>query len=296
MRIPSMNALRALDGLARHGSMIKASQELNLTPSAISHQIRFLEGEVGQKLLVRDGKGVALTMFGRRYANEIQKALAIIGHAGTFAGDEEPIGTLRISCVPGFAIFWLCNHLAEFRALYPKIELEISSPHRLDDVWDPQVEIFIAYGRGNFPGMTSEVLTRIEFTPYCSPALLEGREALSVEDVARLPLLHMGSHEDWSRWLSAEGSAIDPRRGIVFSNMFLVLSAAVAGLGLAMGDDLTCRAAVEQGQLVKPFISSVPSLEAYHLVAEPSMLERPTCMAFANWLRSKLPGGDGSHP
>jgi LysR family glycine cleavage system transcriptional activator len=283
-----MNALRALDGLARHGSMIKASRELNLTPSAISHQIRFLEEEVGRKLLVRDGKGVALTAFGQRYAEEIQKALAIIGHAGRFAGDEEPAGTLRISCAPGFAIFWLCNNLAEFRALYPKIELQISSPHRLDDVWDPQVELFIAYGRGNFPGMASELLTRIEFAPYCSPALTGGRERLEVGDLADLPLLHMGSHEDWSRWLSAEGSAIDPRRGIVFSNMFLVLSAAVAGLGVAMGDGLTCRAAVEQGQLVKPFASSIPSLEAYYLVAQPSMLERPTCRAFAEWLKGKL--------
>ena len=90
-----MHALRALDGLARHGSMLEASRELNLTPSAVSHQLRFLERELGQKLFHRQGKGVTLTPFGKRYAQEIQKALSIVARA-TSAWREFMV----ISCPP----------------------------------------------------------------------------------------------------------------------------------------------------------------------------------------------------
>lgn len=290
MRHPSMHALRALDGLAKHGSMLEASRELNLTPSAVSHQLRFLEDALGQKLFHRQGKGVTLTEFGKRYAREIEKALTIVSRAGLLAEDNEPAGRLRLSCVPGFAI-WLCNHLAEFQQLYPHIELEISSPHRLADVWDRDIELFIAFGKGNWPGMQCELLSDIRFAPYCRPSFLDDRDgSLAIEDLREIPLLHMGGYDDWSRWIAASGRIVDPRHGIVFSNMYLVLSAAVRGLGVAIGDDLTCKTALELGQLVKPFDLSIRSLESYFLVYEPDVMERSTCKAFAEWLRGKLEG------
>src|SRR5690606_33172505 len=153
----------------------------------------------------------------------------------------------RLSCVSGFAVFWLCDQLNEFQKLYPEIELEISSPRRLDDVWDPTNDLFIAFGRGNWPGMYARLLTEIEFAPYCSPQFLRQQgEALTVSQLADLPLLHMGNYDDWSRWFSAAGSTIDSRRGIIFSNLHVVLSAAIAGLGVAIGDNLTCKAALGQ--------------------------------------------------
>ncbi len=289
MHHPSMQALRALDGLAKHGSMLEASRELNLTPSAISHQLRSLETALGQKLFHRQGKGVTLTAFGKRYAQEVEKALSIVSWANLLTEDNVPAGRLRLSCVPGFAIFWLCNHLAEFQQLYPQISLEISSPHRLADVWDRDIELFIAFGKGNWPGMQCELLSDIEFTPYCCPSFLEDRGGLlTLENLREIPLLHMGGYDDWSRWIAASGEIIDPRHGIVFSNMYLVLSAAVRGLGVAIGDNLTCKTALEQGQLVKPFGLSIRSLESYFLVYEPGIMERSTCRAFAEWLRSKL--------
>lgn len=269
--------------------MLRASREMNLTPSAISHQLRQLETELGARLIERDGKGVVLTAFGKRYVAQISKALSLIQQAGSLSDQQELSGRLSISCVPGFAIFWLFDHLEEFRRLYPKIDLNISTPQRMDDVHDRNTDLFIAFGTGNWPGMMTELLAEIEFAPYCCPRMLEaygGR--ISVDDIDGLPLLHMGNYDDWTRWLAAGGRALNAQRGIVFSNMYLVLSAAVAGLGVAIGDNLTCRAAVRQGQLLTPFDHAIRSIESYYLVCETDALERPICRVFRDWIIARL--------
>ncbi|MBL8581772.1 MAG: LysR family transcriptional regulator [Rhizobiaceae bacterium] len=289
MHLPSIQALRALDGLARLGSMLRASQEMNLTPSAISHQLRSLEADLGQQLVERDGKGVVLTAFGRRYAEQVGKALSLIQQAGAGSEQQELSGGLSISCVPGFAIFWLCNYLEEFRSLYPKINLTISTPHRLDDVHNRGADLFIAFGTGNWPGMKAELLAEIEFAPYCCPRMAQERGGqIRLDDVDDMPLLHMGNYDDWTRWFAACGLVGNAQRGIVFSNMYLVLSATVSGLGIAIGDNLTCRAALRQGQLIRPFEQSIRSIASYYLVSEPDAMERPICKVFRDWLTAKL--------
>ncbi|MBZ8131879.1 transcriptional regulator [Afifella sp. IM 167] len=289
MRLPSLHALQAFDSLARLGSMRLAAEELHLTPSAISHQVRFLEQELCDKLIARRGRGVELTDFGRHYAREVRKALTILDRARDLDEGPELSGRLCISCAPGFAIFWLCNHLGAFRALYPKVDLVISTPQQLDAVNERDVDLYIAFGSGNWPDHATELLSELEFTPYCSPTLLrEFGGRLEMEDLERTPLLHMGSHDDWTRWLASAGVRIEARRGIVLSNMYLVLAAAIAGLGVAIGDDIACAAALRSGQLVRPFSLSVPSLNAYYLVAETQKAQEPVTLAFADWIKTTL--------
>jgi len=107
--------------------------------------------------------------------------------------------------------------------------------------------------------------------------------------VARLPLLHLRDHGDWARWLAAAGE--DSRlahRGIVMSNMSLVMAAAIDGLGLAVGDHISCRMAVESGQLVRPFDLSIRSPEGYYLVAAPEKRQHPVARALRDWIRLRL--------
>jgi LysR family glycine cleavage system transcriptional activator len=288
VRVPSTQALRALDAFARHGSVWKAADELSLTRSAVSHQLRLLERDLGFALLRRLGRGVGLTAQGRRYANTIRKALTLIGDAATAHGDHAIGGPFLISCTPGFASLWLCVHIGAFLERYPDIALRIRTPRRLDEAADPAVDVFIAFGDGNWPNRSVELLSEVAFTPLCSPALLNKAGGFTEPaDFLKVPLLHLAKYEDWTRWFTLAGVALpDPEAGIVFSDMNLLLAAASAGQGVAMGDELTCGQALASGSLVRPFELAVKSLRAYYLVMENRKADRPVARAFRDWLRA----------
>jgi LysR family glycine cleavage system transcriptional activator len=290
LRIPSTQALRALDSFARHGSVWRAADELHLTRSAVSHQLRLLERDLGFELLQRVGKGVALTARGRRYAHDVRKALAVLGDAGVQHGSKGVGGSFSVSCTPGFASLWLCTHIASFQSMYPDVSLRILTPRRLDDVSNPDADAFIAFGLGNWPNHAVELLCEIEFTPLCSPSLLNKIGGLPrPQDVLRTNLLHLGDFEDWSRWFSAtKVENPDPECGIVFSDMNLAFTAAIAGQGIAMGDELTSRKALDEGRLVRPFEMAIKSPRSYFLVTERAKADHPIVGAFGGWLKSRL--------
>lgn len=291
MRIPSTQALRALDSFARHGSVWRAADELNLTRSAVSHQLRLLERDLGFDLLERVGKGVALTPRGRRYANDVRKALAAIGEAGAQVVTANGLGgSLTVSCTAGFASLWLCTRIGEFQAIHPDVAIRILTPRRLDDVTNPDCDAFIAFGEGNWPNRLVELLCEVEFTPLCSPTLLNRIGGFSKPaDVMRATLLHLGDTEDWTRWLAmARVENPDPEGGIVFSDMNLVFAAASAGQGIAMGDELTCGKALGEGRLVRPFELAIKSPRSYFLVTDHARREQPILSAFTQWLKSRL--------
>src|SRR5258706_7725093 len=141
-RIPSTQALRALDSFARYGSVWKAADELGLTRSAVSHQLRLLESDLGFELMRRVGKGVALTARGRRYAISVRKALVMIGEAAAQHDDHGIGGPLVISCTPGFASLWLCTHIGEFLERYPQVALSIRTPRPLHETSHPPGAVF----------------------------------------------------------------------------------------------------------------------------------------------------------
>jgi LysR family glycine cleavage system transcriptional activator len=289
-RIPSTQALRALDHFARHGSVWKAADAIGLTRSAVSHQLRLLEGDLGFALLRREGKGVALTARGRRYAASIRKALAMIGEASAPHDDHGVAGPFTVSCTPGFASLWLCTHIGEFLERYPDVALRIRTPRRLDETSNPEVDVFIAFGDGNWPSRTVEPLSEVAFTPLCSPVLLTKAGGFKAPaDLLKVPLLHLVEFEDWSRWFALAGVDLpDPEAGIIFSDMNLLLAAATAGQGVAMGDELTCGRALASGSLVRPFELAVKSLRAYYLVMEQQKSGHPVARAFGDWLRRRL--------
>ncbi|MDG4883936.1 LysR substrate-binding domain-containing protein [Mesorhizobium sp. WSM4884] len=290
MRIPSTQALRALDSFARHGSVWRAADELHLTRSAVSHQLRLLERDLGFDLLQRIGKGVALTPRGQRYAADVRKALTVLGDAMTQGGGTGVGGSFAISCPPGFASMFLCTHIGEFQQMYPDVALSVLTPRRLDDVSNPEADAFIAFGVGNWPNRAVELLCEVSFTPLCSPTLLNKIGGFSKPaDVLRANLLHLSDTEDWARWLAlSKVENPDTEGGIFFSDMNLVFSAAIAGQGIALGDELTGRRALSEGRLVKPFEATVPSPRAYFLVFEHAKAGHPVLNAFSEWLRAKL--------
>jgi LysR family glycine cleavage system transcriptional activator len=288
--MPSTQALRALDSFARHGSVWKAADELNLTRSAISHQLRLLERDLGFQLFNRIGTRIELTEQGFGYAEDIRKALNTISGSAVRHANRGVSGTVNVCCSPGFASSWLCAHIGNFREIHPDVRLSISTPMRLDDVSNPEVDVFIAFGTGYWPDMKVELLVEVEFTPLCSPVLINKTFGLSdPADVHKTCLLHLVDHEDWQSWLTV--AELDPafaQTGIVFSDMNLVYSAATSGQGIAMGDEFICRTAMATGQLVRPFDVYIKSHRSYYLVASEAKADNKTVVAFSEWLKAEV--------
>lgn len=287
MRIPSLTALRALEAVGRLGSVRLAAEEIHLTRSAVSHQLRFLEAELGFPLTERAGRGIALTPRAERYARVVRRALRLIHAAGDEAAGAELAGRLTVSSTPGFATYVLAPAVGGFTATHAGIELGVVTPRRLDDVAAPGIDLFLSYGGGTWPDMWFERLAEMRFSPVCSPILLQ-RGLREPRDLARFPLIHLSDRADWVRWLGAAGVAgLDPR-GIVVSDMNLALAAAIAGQGVAMGDTLISAGLVEAGALVHPFAVTLAAPGAYYAVGHPGAAERPLVAAFLDWLKQHL--------
>lgn len=293
-RIPSTQALRALECFARHGTVWAAADELNLTRSAVSHQLRLLERDLGFLLFNRVGTRIELTPRGRAYADDVRGALsAIAGSAARNAGHDGLSGTLTVSCTPGFAAFWLAPRIGAFRTICPEVDLHIVTPRRLDDVSSPDADIFIAFGSGAMQGVEVELLQQVEFAPLIAPVLanrLGGIETAA--DVLRADLLHLGDCTDWRHWMHAAGlpqSAAD--KGPVFSDMNLVYAATIAGQGVSMGDVLIGNAAMEAGQLIRVGDVRITSPDAYFLCTPPQKAGLAPALAFRRWIIAALHQG-----
>jgi LysR family glycine cleavage system transcriptional activator len=290
MRFPSMTALRALDAVARTGSVSVAARELNLTRSAISHQISKLEECVGFALTERIGRGIGLTYQGERYAREVHGILLNLLDAGQLIDDQEISGRLCVSCAPGFATYWLCHHIGAFLRQYPQVQLQLISPRTPDDTHNPNVDLFIAYGIGDWPEMNVEEIVALRFFPVCSPRLINALGGLkNPQELSTYPLLHMTDYSDWRIWLTAAGaSGVNALSGILFSDAHCAQSACIAGQGIAIGDNLISGDALSKGLLVRPFDIGIDLHRGYYLATDPQKAERAVVQAFSNWVKTQL--------
>jgi len=291
MRLPSIQALRAVECFDRHGTVWQAAEELNLTRSAVSHQLRLLERELGFTLFNRVGTRVELTPRGRAYANDVRAALRALSSSAARNAQDGTGGSLTVSCTPGFAASWLCPNIGSFLEAHPNITLSLRTPRRLDDTSNPDVDLFITFGTDEPSDMHAEFLQDVEFTPLCNPAYLNRFSGFGdMAELSNAVLLHLGDHEDWATWLRSVGARDqDARRGVVFSDMNLAHVAALTGQGVAMGDRFTCKAALDAGQLVAPFEHAIATSNAYRLAIPNAKIDSPTVSAFRVWLSLYFP-------
>lgn len=292
-RIPSTQALRALESFARHGTVWQAADELNLTRSAVSHQLRLLERDLGFQLMNRVGTRVELTPQGMTYAADVRRALSMIAGSASRNAARGISGTLTVSSPPGFASSWLCPKIGGFSEAFPDVSISLVTPRRLDDVSNPDVDIFITFGQGHQPGMEVELLQEVEFTPLCSPILLNRLDSLDqLAGLRATTLLHLTDFQDWEAWFALAGlPAEDARDGIRFSDMNLVYAAALGAQGVAMGDEFICQQAMDSGLLVRPFDLAIRSPRSYHMIVPPEKSGNSASIAFRDWLCGELQSG-----
>ncbi|MEX1081006.1 MAG: transcriptional regulator GcvA [Halofilum sp. (in: g-proteobacteria)] len=289
-RLPPMAALRAFEFAAQLRSFKGAAAQLHRTPSAISHQIRRLEEDLGAALFHRKPEGLQLTEVGREYYRSVSEALERLGEATSRLRREHGDDTVTISLFPSLAVRWLIPRLQDFRAQYPDVEIELVSSVRHADFESGTIDAAIRFGEGEWSGLRCDPLMVEERLPVCSPALAGGPPPLKdVADLAGCVLLHNGAHPgEWGQWFADAGiEGVAAERGPVFDASNEVLAAAANGLGVALGRSPLVEVDLEVGRLVAPFAVSVRSAGCYWLVAPEASAERPALAAFRAWLRAQ---------
>src|SRR5690242_18388248 len=191
-RLPSLNGLKVFWAAARHGSFAKAADELHVTPSAVSLQVRQLEDELGLKLFDRTARGLALTPSGQRVLPDVASAFERLQQSFAALRDTDRATMLTVSAAPSFASKWLLPRLNRFLATNTEIEVSLKATVELADFERSEADLGIRYGRGHYPGLVTELLMREMVFPVCNPDLLAGKDSqVSTADfLATATLLH----------------------------------------------------------------------------------------------------------
>ena len=295
-KLPSLNSLRAFEAAARLLSFQKAAEELFVTPSALSYQIRQLEEHVNQPLFNRLNRAVTLTDAGMRLYPGVHDGFESLQMAVRSLARNAQSNVLVVSSGPAFAAKWLAPRVYRFVDEHPDIELRIAANLKLTDFNIDEVDVALRFGEGRYPGLFAQPLFDEIALPLVSPALIErfgGK--FGVEELAQVTLLHDDSTNfisdvvDWTNWLAKEGlTHIDGTKGPRFNHADHGLDAAVDGAGVVLGRLSLAMRDICSGRLVAPFDTYVKATAGFHFVVPPGNLELPHVATFYKWLRAEV--------
>lgn len=301
-QLPPLNALRAFEAAARHMSFSKAAEELNVTPAAISQQIRTLEDIAGVKLFRRLTRALLLTDAGRIALPAMTEGLDLLAEGYTTMRRQEHAGVLTISVASSLGAKWLVPRLERFRTQHPQFEIRIDAANHLVDFQRGDVDVALRYGGGKYQGLTSHCLLSELAAPVCSPALLQGAHPLRTPaDLSHHTLLHSqwrmqhAFAPNWRMWLQAAGlTDINPEHGPRFSEDSMVAQAAIAGQGVALVGQAVAAADLRAGLLVYPFgaPSDTQQSYGYYVVYPEGDATRPKVRAFTDWVLEEAKATD----
>lgn len=288
-----LNALRAFEAAARHLSFKKAAEELAVTPAAISQQIRSLEDYLGIQLFRRTSRSLILTERAQESLDALRAGFDLIEEACAVLQSPEDDGILRLSVSPSFAAKWLISRLQRYYEDNADIVVKISATNELADFTREDTDLAIRYGSGGYDGLYAEELMREEVFPVCSPALIEGDDAIrSPCDLAQATLIHDDSSLDdesnptWAMWLKAAGVKVgDGQRALHFNQTALAIEAAIAGRGVALAKRALAETDLKQGRLVRLFKKAHPVDFAYYMVCPDEKKSLAKVSGFMDWLR-----------
>ena len=294
---PSLELLRVFEACGRCQGFTAAAAELGMTQPAVSQQMQRLERALGNPLFDRVHRGIRLTAAGQALLQPVQQALELVREAMATASARPQRSTLLVATDFAFAAYWLMPRLARFYQLHPDIDVNLVTSNRALSRLASDIDMAMVFGDGQIAGTHSQLLFREEVYPVCSPRLLmDTYGADSAELMRSAPLLHLkpATGQHWFDWQAVCAQAGWPRApqagGAAFDNYSMVLAAAVAGQGVAIGwrhlvDDLLdpavlCR--LPQAPLVSRY--------GYHLVTPQHRRLKPSARSLVNWLLQERPG------
>lgn len=289
-KLPPLNGLRAFEAAARHQSFAAASDELNITQSAVSHHIRKLEEWLGVRLFERAGKGVRLTPNAERLRDVTKDALDAIQYEISRVQSPQRTGAITVQTYSTVAVLWLIPRLARFQSSHPGIDVLVNTSSSDPDLLRDQVDVAISYGRlddeTRRTGIHYDYLFTSTIFPVCHPSVLEGVGVPRLADLEKWQLLEVHSApEDWRQWLAAAGAAdMSPKRVIRFDSYLLALEAALAGQGVAIARRPFADRYLESGGLVAPFETEVEAPAMWYAACRLEIRDNRSVRIFREWL------------
>lgn len=287
-RLPPLTALRAFDAAARHMSFAKAADELNVTPAALSFQIKSLEEHLGQPLFRRLNRAVELTEAGRALAPGAQEGFARLTAAWRTARRLSDTQTITVTAGPALTAKWLAPRIFAFANAHPEIELRFAAGLRIMDFDRDGIDVAIRFGLPRDDGFFAKSIIREWVTPMMSPAL--AAQYPEPADLRRATLLHQDDTAfldppiEWQAWFKAAGLGVAPPAGPRFSQADHALDTALASGGVVMGRISLAAEAIRAGQLVMPYPLSLTTEAHYRFVCPKGSETRPQVAAFYDWI------------
>lgn len=291
-KLPPLHLLQLFEAAGRHLSFKKAAEELFLTPSAISHQIKSLEEHLSLTLFKRVTRGVRLTPAGEKYIVAVQEIFHLLDASTTSLKQEfspqAQSTLLRISTISTIASNIIIPNLVAFQQKFPSIELRIETSMDLIDLRYDDFDLAIRLGDGKYSGVISEKIFDLQVTPLCSPKFAEKHNLSSVEQILSVPLIqHANMKGSWSQWGKSVGVAnVESKSGLNIGSYDGVMQAAQQGLGLALGAVPLENLALKQGLLVQPFKEKNRFSPTCYAVYHPRDKQRDDIHAFIGWFKT----------
>ena len=293
-KLPPVNAIRAFDAASRHLQFQQASEELGVTPAALSYQIRQLEDHLGLKLFRRLNRSVELTREGRLLSPAVIEAFEKLEETFAQLMEDEENTALLVSTGPAFSAKWFAPRLHYFLEAFPDIDFRLSANLKLTDFDRDDVDAVIRFGSGNYPGLYVEPLFEEISTPLISPTLLEKLGGKADEALfSNVTLIHDESlrfldSSQWKHWLHHKGyHSVDPERGARFSHADHCIEAAVDGWGIVMARLGFAFREINAGRLVAPFKEVVSAKGGFYFCCPEENLKKTKVLNFLAWLRDE---------
>jgi LysR family transcriptional regulator, glycine cleavage system transcriptional activator len=282
MSLPPLATLRAFEAAACLGSFVRAAEQINVTPAAISQHVKTLERWLGQLLFRRHAQGVELTPAGHELSAAVTDGLARIALVANRLRHEQFITKVCIGCISSVATRWLIPRLPAFEHRHPDIRLHVVYAGDTDTPASTGTDLLIRHG--NRPNDTAHPLLNAATRPVCTPAYLAAASPLnSPRDLRKAPLLHDANPQAWQTWLTQAGvTATAPLRGTVFQDAALTASACLHGQGIALLPTALFADACRQGSLTVLFPTATDQDKHYWLLQRDNL--SPAATLFRNWL------------
>jgi len=298
-RLPSLAALKAFESVGRHLSFQRAAEEVCLTPSAVSHQVRTLENQLGIRLFVRRHHELELTPTGRTYLGRVQAVIADLLDATSDVVDSNGQAPLSIQLCPSLSATWMVRRLGSFREQHPDLEINLVTPYEDPHFLLPEVDVGVLYGNGNWPGVRTEYLMGEQVFPVCSPKYLKSSPPLNnPADLINHTIIrcNIAANPEWANWCESVGlTDFKPVRNLRFHNRVQSIEAAIVGLGIAMGRRPAVDNALDTGELVIPFDNMLDGFGSYYLVYPDQSGRLPRIAAFRAWIMAQGAESDTKH-
>lgn len=286
--MPPLHALWTFEVAARHLSYSRAAEELHVTHSAVSQQIKILETCLGVKLFRRSGRTMLLTNTGEGLYTHMRDGFGRLKQGVLELRAKSRRRVLTIGVLPGFAVRWLVPRIPDFSRSHPDMDVNLRASMTLTDFSREEVDIAIRFGPGRWPGLKAEKLLDEQLIPVCSPRYRGGLLPRRPHDLLQCTLLH-DVYEPWNQWFSSVGlAAPETQKGPEFSESNLLLRAATEGQGIALALGALVQKELGTGELVQCF-PGLRARYAYYLV-HPKAPVPPKVTAIKTWLKAQAQG------